>query len=71
MKVGDLVMISATGRKSIINREIKSEELGIIKSIRTVRDYESVTKLHVVDWMEHSMDGYSYEYYRRELRFAR
>ena len=70
MKVGDLVMLSATGRKSKINREIKSEELGIIKYIRTELP-QCGTTLYAVDWMGQNVHGYSFEYYRRELRFAK
>ena len=67
MKVGDLVMLSAAGRKSKINNKIKNEELGIITFIR----HAGGSVLYAVDWMGHRRNRYSFEYYRRELRFAR
>ena len=74
MKVGDLVMLSAAGRKSKINNEIKNEELGIIKFIRPAGPAAIAaggSVLYAVDWMGHRRNRYSFEYYRRELRFAR
>jgi len=70
MKLGDLVMLSAAGRKSRINKRIKSEELGIIKRVH----FAGGTKLYTVNWMEYSTIicvNHFPEYYRRELKFAK
>ena len=68
MKVGDLIMLSATGRGTQLNRAIGHKELGIIRKVRGAGG----TMLYTVNWMEYSREyGTCPEYYRRELRFAK
>jgi hypothetical protein len=66
MKVGDLIMLSAAGRGTGLNKHVGHKELGIIKRIITPHS----TNLYVVNWMKYSANFCS-RYYRRELRFAK
>ena len=68
MKVGDLVMLSAYGRKLKTNKPVGPEELGII-----------VGKLNlafIIRWSEYSAHarygkGYDPMHFRNELKFAK
>ena len=67
MKVGDLVMLSAYGKKLKTNKLIGREELGII-----------VGKLNtgfIIRWSEYGKSrygkGYDPLHFRNELRFAK
>ena len=67
MKVGDLVMLSAYGKKLRTNRGVGPEELGIIMEKRNLT--------FIIRWSEYSKTYYEKIYdpahYRNELRFAK